>query len=110
MLGRDLLAVSLLRSMILPISDFRYEPFSGNQIPDGMIIVLRLTALENSVGHLAITLVHQVGSDIRTEFGEQRQGLMNVGLSAGGRDRPLASLGDVALWQSAEVFVQKVCG
>ena len=54
MLGRDLLAVSFLRGMPLPILDFRYEPFGGNQIPDGMVIVLRLTAPKNSVGHLAI--------------------------------------------------------
>jgi hypothetical protein len=38
------------------------------------------------------------------------QRLMNVGLSAGGRDCPLASLGDDDLQQSAEVFVQNVCG
>jgi hypothetical protein len=100
MLGRDLLAVSLLRSTTQPIFDFRYEPLGSNQIPDGMVIVLRLTALENSVGHLAIeqdgcyrmtfpealgdrsqrpvglasdlteTHVHQLRGDIRTEFGE----------------------------------------
>jgi hypothetical protein len=100
MLGPDVLAVSLLRSMIQPILDFRYEPLGGNQIPDDMVIVLRLTALENSVGHLAIeqdgcyrmtfpealgdrsqrpvglasdlteTHVHQLRGDIRTEFGE----------------------------------------
>ena len=54
MLGRDLLAVSFLRGMPLPILDFRYQPFGGNQIPDGMLIVLRLTVPQNSVGHLAI--------------------------------------------------------
>ena len=100
MLGPDVLAVSLLRSMIQPILDFRYEPLGGNQISDGMVRVLRLTALENSVGHLAIeqdgcyrmtfpealgdrsqrpvglasdlteTHVHQLRGDIRTEFGE----------------------------------------
>ena len=54
MLGRDLLAVSFLRGMPLPILDFRYQPFGGNQIPDSMVIVLRLTVPKNSVGHLAI--------------------------------------------------------
>jgi hypothetical protein len=54
MLGRDLLAVSFLTGIPQPILDFRYEPFGGNQIPDGMVIVLRLTAPKNSVGHLAI--------------------------------------------------------
>ena len=54
MLDRDLLAVSLLRWMPQPILDFRYEALGGNQIPDDMLIVLRLTAPENSVGHLAI--------------------------------------------------------
>ena len=100
MLGRDLLAVSLLRGMPQPIFDVRYEPFGRNQISDGMVIVLRLTAPKNSVGHLAIeqdgcyrmtfpealgdgsqrpvglasdlteTHVHQLRGDIRTEFGE----------------------------------------
>ena len=140
MLGRDLLAVSLLRGMPQPIFDVRYEPFGRNQISDGMVIVLRLTAPKNSVGHLAIeqdgsyrvtfceaigdrsqrpvglasdlteTPVYQVRGDIRTEFGEQVQGLMNVGISAGSPDCPLACLGDDVLWQSGEVFVQNVCG
>src|SRR5713101_894197 len=139
MLGRDLLTVSFLRGMPQPIFDFRYEPLGGNQIPDGMVIVLRLTAPKNSVGHLAIeqngsyrvtfcevlgdrsqrtvgltpdlteTPVHQVGSDIRTECSEQGQGLMNVGMLAGGPDRPLASLGNDVLRQSPEVFVQNAC-
>src|SRR6516165_7003171 len=117
MLGRDLLAVSLLRSVTQPIFDFRYEPLGGNQIPDGMVIVLRLTASKNSVGHQAMeqngsyrvtsleavgdgthhpvslspdlteTPVYQLGRHIRTEFGEQRQGLMNIRMLAGGRDR-----------------------
>jgi len=54
MLDRDLLAVSLLRSITPPILDFLHQPLGGNQIPDGMVIVLRLTAPKNSVGHLAI--------------------------------------------------------
>src|SRR5260370_36957249 len=54
MCGRDLLAVRFLRGMPLPILGVRYEPFGGNQISDGMVIVLRLTAPKNSVGHLAI--------------------------------------------------------
>jgi hypothetical protein len=54
MFGRDLLAVSLLRGMPQPIFDVRYEPFGRNQISDGVVIVLRLTAPKNSVGHLAI--------------------------------------------------------
>jgi len=58
---------------------------------------------------LTETLMHQVGSDIRTKFGEQVQGLMNVGMSAGGRDRPLASLGDDDFRQSAGVFIQNAC-
>jgi hypothetical protein len=140
MLGRDLLAISFLRWMPQPILDVRYEPLGGSQIPDGVVIMLRLTAPKNSVGHPAMeqngsyrvtffeavgdgsqhpvgispdlteTLAHQVGSDIRTKFGEQGQGLMNVGMSACGRDRPLASLGDGVLRQSAEVFVQNACG
>src|SRR5271170_7352806 len=105
-----------------------------------MVIVLRLTAPKNSIGHLAVeqdgsyrvtfcyalgdrsqrpvglasdltkTPVHQVRSDIRTEFGEQRQRLMNIGISAGSRDGPLASLGNDVLRQSAEVFVENACG
>jgi hypothetical protein len=35
---------------------------------------------------------------------------MNIGMSAGSRDCPLASLGDDVLRQSAEVFVQNVSG
>ena len=54
MLGPDLLAVSLLRWTPQPILDFRYEPLGGDQVPDGMLVVLRLTAPKNSVGHLAI--------------------------------------------------------
>ena len=54
MLGRDLLAVSFLKWMPQPILDVRYEPLGGNQIPDGMVIVLRLTASKNSIGHPAI--------------------------------------------------------
>jgi hypothetical protein len=100
MLGRDLLAVSFLRWMPQPILNIRCEPLGGNQITDGVVIVLRLTSFEDSIGHSAIeqdgsyrvifrkavgdrsqhpvrlasdlteTSVHQVGSDIRTEFGE----------------------------------------
>ena len=140
MLGRDLLAVSLLSGMPQPILDVRYEPFGRNQISDGMVIVLRLTSPKNSVGHLAIeqdgsyrvtfceaigdrsqrpvglasdlteTPVYQVRSDIRTEFGEQVQGLMNVGISAGSPDCPLACLGDDVLWQPGEVFVENAGG
>jgi hypothetical protein len=135
-LGRDLLAISFLRWISQPIFDVWYEPLGGNQIPHGMVIVLRMTAPKNSAGHLAIeqdggkrvtfrhalgdrsqrpvglasdltkTPVHQVRSDIGSEFGEQRQGLMNIGISAGSRDRPLASLGDDVLRQSAKVFVE----
>src|SRR5260370_29951734 len=54
MFGRDLLAVSFLRGMPLPILGVRYEPFGGNQISDGMVIVLRLNAPKNSVGYLAL--------------------------------------------------------
>src|SRR5260370_8700607 len=136
MFGRDLLAVSFLRGMPLPILGVRSEPVGGNQISDGMVIVLRLTAPKNSVGHLAIeqdgsyrvtfreaigdrsqrpvglasdltgTPVYQVRSDIRTEFGEQVQGLMNVGISAGSRDCPWASPGDQFLVQPGEVFAR----
>src|ERR1700730_8810295 len=140
MFGRDLLAVSFLRGMPQPILDVRYEPFGGNQISDGMVIVLRLTAPKNGVGHLAIeqdgsyrvtfceaigdksqrpgglasdlteTPVYQVRSDMRTEFGVQVQGLMNVGRPAGSRDGPLACLGDDVLWQPGEVFVENAGG
>ena len=140
MLGCDLLAVSFLSWMPQPILYVRYEPLRGHQIPDGMVIMLRLTTPKNSIGHPAMeqdgryrvtfleafgdrsqhpvglapdlteTPVYQVRSDIRTEFGEQVQGLMNVGISAGSPDCPLACLGDDVLWQSGEVFVQNVCG
>src|SRR6516162_9303768 len=59
---------------------------------------------------LTQTLMHQVGSDIRTEFGEQMQRLMNVRMPAGGRDCLLASFGDDVLRQSAEVFSQNARG
>ena len=65
MLDRDLLAVSLLRWMPQPILDVRYEPLGGSQIPDGMVIMLRLTAPKNSVGHLAI---EQDGSQLPGDF------------------------------------------
>ena len=54
MLGRDLLAVGFLRGMPEPIRDLRYEPLGGNQIPDGMVIVLRMAAAQNGIGHPAI--------------------------------------------------------
>jgi len=54
MLGRDLLAVGFLGWMPQPVLNVRHEPLGRSEIPHGMIIVLRVTASEDSVGHSAI--------------------------------------------------------
>jgi hypothetical protein len=64
MLGRDLLAVSFLRWMPQPLLDLRYEPLGGSQIPDGMVIVLRLTAPKNRMMLLSVPLAKGDGSQV----------------------------------------------
>jgi hypothetical protein len=54
MLCRNPPAVVFLRQMPEPVLDMGDEPLGGDQIPDGMVIVRRLTVAENGVGHLAI--------------------------------------------------------
>jgi hypothetical protein len=54
MLARNLPAVVFLRQMPEPVLDIGDEPLGGDQIPDGMVIVQRLTAAKNGVGQLAI--------------------------------------------------------
>ena len=73
MLGRDLLAVSFLRWMPQQLLDLRYEPLGGSQIPDGMVIVLRLTAPKNGMMLLSVPLAKGDGSQVCS------------GLAAGGR-------------------------
>ena len=54
MLCRNPPAVVFLRQLPEPVLDIADEPLGGDQIPDGMVIVRRLTAAKNGVGHLAI--------------------------------------------------------
>src|SRR5439155_25542106 len=54
MLPRNPPAVGFLRQLPEPVLDIRDEAFGGDQIPDGMLVVGRLTALKNGVGQLAI--------------------------------------------------------
>jgi hypothetical protein len=54
MLGRNPPAVVFLRQMPEPVLDIGDEPLGGDQIPDGMVVVQRLTVAENGAGHLAI--------------------------------------------------------
>jgi len=138
MLARDPPAVGFLRQMPKPVLDIRDEPLGGDQIPDGMVVLQRLSAPKNRVGHFAIeqdgsygvsfrqtvgdrpqrevdltldfteTPLHQLGSDIWSQVGQQLQGPVEVAMSAGGRDRPLASLPCGDLRQPAEIFGQNV--
>jgi hypothetical protein len=64
MLGRDLLAVSFLRWMPQPLLDLRYEPLGGSQIPDGMVIVLQVTAPKNRMLLLSVPLAKGDGSQV----------------------------------------------
>src|SRR5580704_16661323 len=98
MLGRDLLAVSFLRWMPQPILDVRYEPLGGSQIPDGMVIMLRLTAPKNSLGHPAmeqngsyrVTFLEAVGDGAFTA--RRRRGYaLRRGLSAASSTRRAAA-------------------
>jgi hypothetical protein len=73
MIGRDLLAVSFLRWIPQPLLDLWYEPLGGSQIPDGMVIVLRLTAPKNRMMLLSVPLAKGDGSQVCS------------GLTAGGR-------------------------
>ena len=54
MLGRDPPAVGFLRQLPEPVFDIRDEPLGGDEIPDAMVVLQRLTAAKNRVGHFVI--------------------------------------------------------
>ena len=49
MLCRNPPVVVFLRQMPEPVLDIGGEPLGGDQIPDGMLVVRRLTAAKNGV-------------------------------------------------------------
>ena len=54
MLGRDPPAVGFLGQMPEPVLDMRDELFGGGSILNGIVVLRRLTAAKNGVGHFAI--------------------------------------------------------